>query len=127
MLKYEVPAVYEIIMRMTPKATYPEPRMRTIEVVCRASDDSALKKPKFFRYLEEYRKKGICCNRPKRLTAERAIFYTAMREKKLNQYIQRNGDKVHKMRVEMKQKSKKNIVVTSKFCTFAHHRLKMCR
>ncbi|GAK36559.1 hypothetical protein JCM15093_1730 [Bacteroides graminisolvens DSM 19988 = JCM 15093] len=34
-------------MRMTPKATYPEPRVRTIEVVCRASDDSALKKPKF--------------------------------------------------------------------------------
>lgn len=108
MLKYEVPAVYEIIMRMTPKATYPEPRMRTIEVVCRASDDPALKKPKFFRYLEEYRKKGICCNRPKSLTAERAIFYTAMREKKLNQYIQRNGDKVQKMRVEMKQKSKKS-------------------
>ena len=108
MLKYEVPAVYEIIMRMTPKATYPEPRVRTIEVVCRASDDSALKKPKFFRYLEEYRKKGICCNRPKRLTAERAVFYTAMREKKLNQYIQRNSDKVQKMRVEMKQKSKKS-------------------
>lgn len=108
MLKYEVPAVYEIIMRMTPKVTYPEPRMRTIEVVCRASSDPALKKPKYSRYLEEYRKKGICCNRPKRLTLEREKFYTAMREKKLDQYIQRNGDKVQKMRLEMKQKSKKN-------------------
>lgn len=108
MLKYEVPAVYEIIMRMTPKSTYPEPRIRGIEVVCRASNDPALKKPKFLRYLEEYREKGICCNRPKRLTAERAKFYTAMREKKLNQYIQRNSDKVQKMRVEMKQKSEKS-------------------
>lgn len=109
MLKYEVPAVYEIIMRMTPQATYVEPRMRTIRVVCSASNDPALQKPKFTRYIEEYQKKGICCNRPKKLTAERAKFYTEMREKKLNQYIQRNSDKVQKMRVEMRQKGEKSL------------------
>lgn len=106
MLKWEVPAVYEIIMRMTPKTTFPEPSMRTIRVVCSASNDPALKKPKFLRYLEEYEEKGICCNRPKKLTAKRAQFYTAIREKSLNLYIQRNEDKVQKMRVKMKQKSK---------------------
>lgn len=105
MLKYEVPAVYEIIMRMTPKGVFVEPTMRTIRVVCSASDDPALKKPKFLRYLEEYDEKGICCNRPKKLTAERAKFYAAMREKKLNSYIQRNEDKVQKMREKIKQKS----------------------
>lgn len=108
MLKWEVPAVYEIIMRMTPKRIFVEPTMRTIRVVCSASNDLALKKPKFLRYLEEYEEKGICCNRPKRLTAERERFYTAMREKKLNQYIQRNEGNVHKMRAKTKQKSKES-------------------
>lgn len=108
MLKYEVPAVYEIIMRMTTKGVFVEPTMRTIRVVCSASNDPALKKPKFLRYLEEYDEKGICCNRPKILTAERAKFYAAMREKKLNSYIQRNEDKVQKMRNRMKQKSAEN-------------------
>lgn len=106
MLKWEVPAVYEIIMSMTPKTTFPEPSMRTIRVVCSASNDPALKKPKFLRYLEEYEEKGICCNRPKKLTAKRTQFYTAIREKKLNQYIQRNECNIQKMRVKMKQKSK---------------------
>lgn len=110
MLKYEVPAVYEIIMQMTPKKTFVEPSIRTIRVVCSASNDSALKKPKFFRYLEEYRKKGICCNRPKILTAEREKYYTAMREKRLNYYIQRNEDKVQKMRMKTKQKKCENVL-----------------
>lgn len=108
MLKYELPALYEIILQMTPKGVFVEPTMRTICVVCSASNDPALKKPKFLRYLEEYRHKGICCNRPKRLTAKREQFYTKMHEKKLNLYIQRNEDKVQRMRLEIKQKSKKS-------------------
>lgn len=107
MLKYELPALYEIIMRMSPKGVFVEPTMRTIRVVCSASNDPALKKPKFLRYLEEYQHKGLCCNRPKRLTVEREKFYTKMRGKRLNQYIQTNEVKVQKMRAEIKQKSKK--------------------
>ncbi|MFI3294065.1 MAG: hypothetical protein SNI70_11190, partial [Rikenellaceae bacterium] len=51
MLKYEIPALYEVIMRMTPKSQYPEPKVKIIEMVCRVSSDPSLSKAKFARYL----------------------------------------------------------------------------
>lgn len=90
LLKYEAPAVYGIILNMTPKAVFPEPKVELIEQVCRASGDPSLRKPKFFRYLEEYRDMGIYCRRPKRLTPERALYYERLRKKKLECFIREN-------------------------------------
>ncbi|MCM0239333.1 MULTISPECIES: hypothetical protein [Bacteroidales] len=90
MLKYEAPAVFSIILNLTPRAVFPEPKVELIEQVCRASGDPSLRKPKFFRYLEEYRDMGIYCRRPKRLTPERALYYERLRKKKLECFIKEN-------------------------------------
>lgn len=90
LLKYEAPAVYGIIMNLTPRAVYPEPKVELVEQVCRASGDPSLRKPKFYRYLEEYRDMGIYCRRPKRLTPERKAYYEKVRKKKLARFIREN-------------------------------------
>ncbi len=90
LLKYEAPAVFSIILNLTPRAVFPEPKVELIEQVCRASGDPSLRKPKFFRYLEEYRDMGIYCRRPKRLTPERASYYERLRKKKLARFIREN-------------------------------------
>ena len=90
LLKYEAPAVISIILNLTPRAVFPEPKVELIEQVCRASGDPSLRKPKFFRYLEEYRDMGIYCRRPKRLTPERALYYERLRKKKLECFIKEN-------------------------------------
>ena len=90
MLKYEAPAVFSIILNLTPRAVFPEPKVELIEQVCRASGDPSLRKPKFFRYLEEYRDMGIYCRRPKRLTPERTLYYERLRKKKLECFIKEN-------------------------------------
>lgn len=90
LLKYEVPAVYSIILNLTPNGVFPEPKVELIEQVCRASGDPSLRKPKFYRYLEEYRYMGIYCRRPKRLTPERKLYYEKVRKKKLARFIREN-------------------------------------
>ena len=90
LLKYEAPAVFSIILNLTPRSVFPEPKVELIEQVCRASGDPSLRKPKFFRYLEEYRDMGIYCRRPKRLTPERALYYERLRKKKLECFIKEN-------------------------------------
>lgn len=90
LLKYEAPAVFSIILNLTPRAVFPEPKVELIEQVCRASGDPSLRKPKFFRYLEEYRDMGIYCRRPKRLTPERTLYYERLRKKKLGCFIKEN-------------------------------------
>ena len=90
LLKYEAPVVYRIILNLTPRAVFPEPKVELIEQVCRASGDPSLRKPKFYRYLEEYRYMGIYCRRPKRLTPERKVYYEKIRKKKLARFIREN-------------------------------------
>lgn len=109
MLRHEVPAVYEIIMKMTPGGLFPEPRIQTIEIVCRASKDPSLRKPKFFRYLELYRKDGIYCRRPRVLTPARARFYESMRRRKLAGYIQCNRAEVEKECRTLRHPSPKDV------------------
>ncbi len=88
MLKYEIPALYEVIMRMTPKSQYPEPKVKIIEMVCRVSNDPSLSKAKFARYLEEYRNSGLCCHRAQTMTKKREIYYKSIRQRKYNSYIE---------------------------------------
>lgn len=75
---------------MTQKRQFPEPTMRTIEMICHASTDLAFKKPKFERYLNEYRDKGIYCSRPKVLTEEKKRYYDALRKKNIERYVRKN-------------------------------------
>ena len=94
MLKYEVPVVFDIIMQSIPPGLFAEPSVYLIEKICNASPDPSLKKAKFARYLEEYVRKGLYCNRPKVITPERRAYYDAIRRKKLEKYIHKNREMI---------------------------------
>ena len=102
-LKYEAPAAYELIMRMTKKGLFPQPTIRTIETVCKASSDPILKKAKYLRYFDEYRVKGIYCGRPKLLTPERKLFYDALRKKSVDKYAKKHRDEIEAQRELMRK------------------------
>ena len=106
-LKYEAPAAYELIMKMTQKRQFPQPTIRTIETVCKASNDPVLKKAKYFRYLDEYRVKGIYCGRPKVLTPERKLFYDALRKKSIARYAKQHRNEIEAEREQMRQERAK--------------------
>ena len=99
MLKHEVPIVYDIIMGMIPHFPYPEPPYLLIKFICKASSDPSLKKPRFFRYLDEYLQMGLYCKRGKKLTPEREAYYKSIREIKLKQYIKENRDEIARLRL----------------------------
>lgn len=94
MLRYEVPVVYKVLMQLLPFSRWPEPPIAVVEAVCKASPDPSLKKPKFYRYLEEYRRTGLYCKRPKRLTPQRRVYYQRIRDRKLARYIDRNSNRI---------------------------------
>lgn len=94
MLRYEVPVVYDVLMKLLPFSYWPEPPFEVVRTVCAASDDPSLKKQKFFRYLEEYRRTGLYCRRPKELTPERRAYYQRLRQKKLDRYIADNRARI---------------------------------
>lgn len=98
MLKYEVPVVFNIIMDMTPPGAFKEPPYLLVKTVCGASSDPALRKKKYFRYLEEYARTGLCCKRPKRLTSKRKTYYEGIREKKMQAFIEENRERIEGMR-----------------------------
>ncbi len=98
MLKYEMPIVYGIIMRPYIFAPFPEPEPGLIEKICKASRDPSYMKPKFRRYMNEYIKYGICCKRGERLTEKRKIYYETIRQNKLNVYIQKNKDRIERIK-----------------------------
>jgi hypothetical protein len=94
MLKYETPVVYGILMNTLIRTSSQEPSTELIEVVCRASQDSSFKKPKFRRYLKEYARYGLYCHRPKRMTPEREVYYAHIRKVKKDKFIYRNREKI---------------------------------
>ena len=97
-LKYEVPVVYEIVMKLTPPAVFLEPPLYLIDIVCNASKDPSLKKAKFFRYLTEYEEKGLFCNRRKYLTLDRKAYYESIRKKKMGKFICQNKKRIERMK-----------------------------
>lgn len=88
MLKYEAQLEYGIILQITPKKKFIEPDIILIESICSASDNTAFKKKKFQRYLDEYRECGIYCDRPKILTGARAEYYAKIRKNQIKEYAQ---------------------------------------
>lgn len=97
-LKYEVPLVYEIIMSMTPQSPFLEPPYLLVQKICEASDDSSLRKPKFARYLQEYKQHGLFCHQGVKLTPVKEAYYKGIRDKKLHRYIARNSSRIERLR-----------------------------
>lgn len=88
MLKYETPLEYSLIMGAAQsKNPFPAPEIELIEAVCNASDDISFSKSKFKKYLEEYRKNGIHCDRPKLITKRLEHYYSEVRRNKLKAYM----------------------------------------
>jgi hypothetical protein len=97
-LKYEVPAVYEALMQLTPPETKDEPPVLLIKMICRKSYDPSLGKAKFLRYLTEYGNIGVCCKRSKKLTPEREAYYERIRQRKLAAFIRFHTAEIEEMR-----------------------------
>lgn len=98
MLKHETPVVYTILMNTLLRTSCQDPPVELIEVVCRASQDSSFKKPKFRRYLEEYARQGLYCHRPKRITPEREVYYAHIRQVKIDKFIYNNKKRIEQIR-----------------------------
>lgn len=94
MIRHEAPAVFTIIMNLTPSSAFPAPSCELIKLVCRASRDPSFKKAKFRRYLSEYETTGLYCKRGKKLTPNRKLYYETIRKRKLEQYIRKNRKRI---------------------------------
>ncbi len=81
-LKYECPAVFEVITKVLPKYNTIAPSIKHLELIFRNSNDPSLKKPKFKRYLEDFKKHGLYCHRARELTPEKEKYYKKIRAKK---------------------------------------------
>ena len=90
MLRYEMTMVYHLLRQLCGKQSPFEPDWRVIDSVARASKDISYKKPKFKRYLDEYREKGLYCSRGRELTPKRKTYYESIRKHKSEEYIRIN-------------------------------------
>ena len=90
MLRYEMTMVYHLLRQLCGKQSPFEPDWRVIDSVARASKDISYKKPKFKRYLDEYREKGLYCSRGRELTPKRKAYYESIRKHKSEEYIRIN-------------------------------------
>ena len=86
-LKYEAPIEYELIMRSTPQSAFPKPSIHLIETIAIASHNPVFKKNKYFKYLQEYKEKGLYMKEPKLLTEERKKFYQSLMDTRVRKYI----------------------------------------
>ena len=100
-LKYEVPEVFQLIMSSLPPGKHRAPPPPLIRVVCAASKDPSLRKPKFRRYMDLYEKEGLYCRRATRMTPAKKPFYDQMRRRKLEKYIHRNRKLIGEIRRQM--------------------------
>ena len=98
MLRYETPALYDLIFTLTPKKRKIAPPVELISLVCSASGDPAFDKPRFSRYLDEYKQKGLRCGRGKPITPEREAYYEVIRKRKLAIYIEQHRQEIELFR-----------------------------
>lgn len=90
MLRYEMPIVYGILKQLCSMQVPFEPEWWVIDSVAKASKDTSYKKPKFQRYLNEYKEKGCYCLRGKVLTPKRQKYYDSVQRHKTQEYIRKN-------------------------------------
>ena len=86
-LKYETPMEYWLIMKSIPMGEKGVPPAELIEFVGNASLDTSFRKPKFKRYLEEYKEKGVCISYSIQMTQRKARYYEKMNMLKNQVYI----------------------------------------
>ncbi len=98
MLKYETPAVFDLIVELSPPYRKRYPHSTLISAVCAASKDPAFDKPKFRTYMEEYTRNGPYCKRGKKLTPEREQYYERIRRNKLRRYIEEHKEEIEELR-----------------------------
>ena len=98
LLKYETPLEYDLIINSIATHHFPERSIDVIVIVTNSSKDPSFKKEKFFRYLEEYRKNGLCSRRAKKLPTERMVNYETIRDKKMELFIKRNKQRINNMK-----------------------------
>lgn len=96
-LMYETPAEYSLIMQATAPGLFPAPSADLIGVVAAASTDPAFGKPKFARYLSEYRKWGIFPKRAKKMTPVREAYYVRLRDQKARLFLRCNRKRIREM------------------------------
>lgn len=106
-LKYEVPEVFQLIMQSLPPGRHRAPPLPLIRIVCAASQDPSLRKPKFRRYLELYERDGLYCRRATVMTPEKKPFYDEMRRRKLEKFIGRNRKLIAAIRRQMLEDASK--------------------
>lgn len=99
MLKYESPAVFDLIIELSPHSRKTHPHPALVSAVCSASQDPAFEKPKFRTYLDEYVRCGVYCKRGKKLTPERERYYERIRRNKLEKYIRLHREEIENMRL----------------------------
>lgn len=90
MLRYEMPIVYGILKQLCGMQTPFEPEWWVIDSVAKASKDVSYMKPKFQRYLNEYKEKGCYCLRGKVMTPKRQKYYDSVQRHKTQEYIRKN-------------------------------------
>jgi hypothetical protein len=98
MLKYETPAVFDLIVELSPACRKSRPHPTLIETVCAASKDPAFRKAKFRTYLQEYIRNGLYCKRGKKITPERELYYRRIRRNKLRRYIAEHREEIEALR-----------------------------
>lgn len=106
-LKYEVPEVFQLIMQSLPAGRHRAPPLPLIRIVCAASKDPSLRKPKFRRYMELYERDGLYCRRATVMTPAKKPFYDEMRRRKLEKFIRRNRKIISAIRRQMTEDASK--------------------
>lgn len=106
-LKYEVPEVFQLIMQSLPAGKHRAPPLPLIRIVCAASKDPSLRKPKFRRYMELYERDGLYCRRATVMTPAKKPFYDEMRRRKLEKFICRNRKLISAIRRQMVEDASK--------------------
>lgn len=108
-------------MQSLPPGHHRAPPLPLVKLVCAASKDPSLKKPKFKRYMELFERDGLYCKRPTVMTPEKKPFYDQMRRRKLEGFIARNAKLIGMIRKQMIADASK--VDTSKLYSIESMRL----
>lgn len=94
-------------MQSLPAGRHRAPPLPLIRIVCAASKDPSLRKPKFRRYMELYERDGLYCRRATVMTPAKKPFYDEMRRRKLEKFIRRNRKIISAIRRQMTEDASK--------------------
>ena len=100
-LKHETPLEYSILESLIPPGIFSYPPIAAIECVANSSLDPSFKKPKFEAYLNEFKEKGICCGRARKMTPEKEKYYARIRKTKMDRFIESNRQRIKNIKQKL--------------------------